>query len=85
MPFNAQIWVDDIVRTSQYILPDTALDIGNLEASPDDIVLALAAIRTTAVDASPAAALMPARIPHGSVIPSALTTHFEDVVQGLAA
>lgn len=85
MPFNAQAWIDDIVRTSQYTLPNQAPNIGDLDASPDDLVTALAAIRTTAVDATPAAALMPARIPHGSVVPSALTTHFEDVVQGLAA
>ena len=84
MPFNAQAWIDDIVRTSQYILPEQVPDIGDLNASPDEIIAALAAIRTTAVDATPAAALMPARIPHGSLSPSALSTHFEDVVQGLA-
>ena len=85
MPFNAQTWIDDIVRTSHYILPDELPDHGDLDASPDDLVKALAAIRTTQVDANPAAALMPARVPQGSHIPSALNTHFEDVVQGLSA
>lgn len=85
MPFNAQAWIDDIVRTSNYILPDQAPDFGDLNASPEDIVAALVAIRSTAVDASPAAALMPARVPQTSTIPSALANHFEDVVQGLAA
>ena len=60
MPFNAQTWIDDIVRTSHYILPDALPDHGDLDASPDDLVKALAAIRTTQVDANPAAALMPA-------------------------
>lgn len=85
MPFNAQTWIDDIVRTSHYILPNELPDCGDLDASPDALVQALAAIRTTQVDANPAAALMPARVPQGSQIPSALNTHFEDVVQGLAA
>ena len=85
MPFNAQTWIDDIIRTSQYILPEKTLDIGDFDASPEEIIAGLAAITATDVDMSPAAALMPARIPQGSFIPSALSTHFEDIVQGLAA
>lgn len=85
MPFHAQTWVDDIVRTSHYILPDTAPDVGDLNASPDELIAGFASIRHTMVDDTPGAALMPARIPQGSSIPTSLSTHFEDVVQGLAA
>lgn len=85
MPFNAQSWIDDIVRTSHYILPDAQVDIGDLDATPQELVEGLASIKKTHVDASPGSSLMPARIPDGSQIPSALKTHFEEVVQALAS
>lgn len=85
MPFNAQAWINDIVRTSHYILPDQPVDYGDINATPDELVAALITITSSHVDNAASAALMPARIPEGSLIPEALHTHFEDIVQALAS
>jgi hypothetical protein len=84
MPFAATSWLSDIVRTSDYRLPDFHPELGDINISAEDLILALASVRHLPIDDSPSAALNPARIPVGSAIPSALALHFEDVVQGLS-
>ena len=84
MPFAATSWLSDIVRTSDYRLPDFHPELGDINISAEELILALASVRHLPIDDSPSAALNPARIPVGSAIPSALALHFEDVVQGLS-
>ena len=84
MPFAATSWLSDIVRTSDYRLPDFHPELGDINISAEELILALASVRHLPIDDSPSAALNPARIPIGSAIPSALALHFEDVVQGLS-
>lgn len=85
MPFHAATWLSDIVRTSDYLLPEQPPDCGDLNASAEELIDALAAINVLPIDRHVTAALHPARIPQDSAIPSALVLRFEDVVQGLSA
>ena len=85
MTFNTKDWLDAIVRTSDYTLPEELPTFDSLDVPVSELIEQLGSIRSLNVDEQQTAALLPARLQPGTPVPSALQTHFEDVVQGLAA
>jgi len=82
MTFDAQAWIDAIVRTSE--TPLVMAPAVGAETTLDDIIKALGTLKKTAIDSlNNPGALFPARLPHGFKVPDVIYNHFDELIQGL--
>lgn len=83
MAFNARNWLDQVVRTSYYKIPENVPDYGDLYATPSEIIEAFTQVESLNIDTQAVGALLPARIPVDVAIPEAFKTNFKEIIEGL--